>query len=209
MKPRAALLALLLPLGALINVAVAWAGALFSDLASGKLCELYAELPGGHHWEVYRWDRALGTRVLSRCWLGPAPGPYNHGDPAKLLPRGGRLFPLDTAAPQEQSDVEEGWGFPFRSLSCRAAIRPDGGATKTTTTGAIRLRVPRRAGERGLYLPLVPLWGGFALDALLYGLLSLVLYAAARDLRRALRRRAGRRAAVNLPCQSLGVLPRD
>ena len=40
--PRAALLALLLPLGSVINVAVAWTGALFSDLASGKPCELYA-----------------------------------------------------------------------------------------------------------------------------------------------------------------------
>ena len=184
-----ALLAALLPVGVAITVAVAWGGALVSDLGKGNASELYAELDGGHHWQVYRWDSAVGTRVFSSCWTGLSVGPYNHGDPAKLLPGWSRLTPQDAAAPQVQSDVQDGWGFPFRSLGCRSAIRLLGSTPQTTTTGSIPLRSPRHVGDRGLYLPLEPLWGGFAGNSLLNGLLSMVIAAGARDLRRAYRGR--------------------
>ncbi len=189
----------LLPLGAVISVAVAWGGALTSNLAAGNLLELYAEIENGWHWEVYRWDTAMGTRLLSRSWEGMAPGPYNHGDPAALEPRWGAIPRPDRSAPQEQADVLEGWGFPFRALGCRASMRMDGDEFKTVTTGVLDLRDPQVPGARGLYLPLHPLWGGLALDVLLAGLCTLVVYAMARDARHALARR---RAAASPPAGS-------
>ena len=40
------------------------------DRGDGRISELYAQLPGERHWEVYRWDNAAGTRVFSKCWTG-------------------------------------------------------------------------------------------------------------------------------------------
>jgi hypothetical protein len=172
-----------------MTLAVAWGGALTTDLARGRLLELYADLGNGWHWEVYRWDRVLGARVLSRSWEGLAPGPYNHGDPAALEPSWGGVPRPDPAAPQEQADVVEGWGFPFRAFGCGASMRMAGEEMQTTTAGVLNLAEPRAPGDGGLYLPLEPLWAGLALDTLLWGLLALVAHALARDARRALARR--------------------
>jgi hypothetical protein len=68
-------------------------------------------------------------------------------------------------------------------------MRMDGDEFKTVTTGVLDLWDPKAPGARGLYLPLHPLWGGLALDALLAGLVPMVIYAVTRDLRQVYRRR--------------------
>ena len=52
-----------------------------------------------------------------------------------------------------------------------------------------RLRPAQRPGGRGLHLPLHPIGTGFWVNTVLYALLGLVVYAAARDVIRVVRRR--------------------
>ena len=47
----------------------------------------------------------------------------------------------------------------------------------------------QRPGGPRLYLPLHPIWTGFGVNTALYALLDLVVYAAARDVIRVVRRR--------------------
>ncbi len=190
MKRRLLAIAALVAAGTLLNLIVAWTGALTMDVSRGRLTELYTELGSDHHWEIYRWDNAPGTRVFSRTWSGLAPGPYNNGDPADLLAAWGRTAPPDHDAPEVVSCIDEAWGVPFRSMACRTVSRPTPeGRFTTVSSHVLRLTEPRRPGGSGLYLPLRPAWGGFAVNSLLYALLALVIYALARDLTRAVRRR--------------------
>ena len=90
----------LVAIGAALNVAMAWTSALSVDLGHQSVAELYATVGDEHHWDVYRWKCISGTRVLSRCWLGFASGPYNHGDPADLVPHWSRIeTPADQRTP--------------------------------------------------------------------------------------------------------------
>ena len=189
-KRRLLTIAGLLAAGAALSVAVAWTSALTLDVSHGRLTELYTELGQEHHWEIYRWDNAPGTRVFSRTWYGFAPGPYNNGDPADLLASWGRTVPPDPDTPEVVSYIDEAWGFPFRSVACRTVSRPTPEGRHTTVSShVLRLTKPRRPGGSSLYLPLRPVWGGLAVNSLLYALLVLVIYAVARDIRRAIRRR--------------------
>lgn len=190
MKRRFVVIAVLLAVGAAINVAVAWIGALTVDIGAGVVSELYSPLPDDHHWEVFRWDNGPGNRIVSQCWSGPAPRPANLGDPADLLSGWGHIEPPDRDRPQPASHIDEAWGFPMRSMSCRFESRPGpAGAAINADANVLRLRGADRSGAGGLYLPLKPVAPGFAVDTLLYAMLAMVLYAAARDITGVVRRR--------------------
>jgi hypothetical protein len=183
-------IAVLLAIGAVINVATAWACALMFDIGAAPAWELYTPLGAEHHWEVFRWDGGPGTRVVSRCWAGLAPAPHNLGWPEELLPGWMSIDPPDRDAPVIVSRIGEAWGYPMRSMSCRSESRPAADGTMTTaTSGVARLRPADRRGGRGLYLPLNPVWIGFSVNTALYALLGLVVCAAGRDLGRLVRRR--------------------
>jgi hypothetical protein len=193
MSKRVLIISGALALGAVINVAVAWCCAATLDLGHGRIGEVYAELPGERHWEVYRWDNAAGTRVLSKCWTGFAPGPYNHGEPRDLLASWGRIEPPDSTG----AAIDEGWGLPFRSMSLHAVTEPaPGRVIETPAIGLLRVTMPRSVGGPAVHLPLLPLWGGFLLNTVVYALAVVVAWAAIRDLVRAVGRRRGRMAAA-------------
>ena len=183
-------------LGAVLNIAVAWTCSVSMDLGRGTISELYAEVGLEHSWEVYRWDNAAGTRILSRCWRGFAPGPYNRGDPATLLSSWGRIVAPSEPLPASRSGVDEGWGFPMRSVGCHYdLVWTDQGETSTSDAGVLRLRTSTGPGDRGLYLPVKPLWTGFVINTIVYALTVIAIHGVVRDAARAIRRRRATTAA--------------
>ncbi len=180
MRRRVVVVAVFLVLGAVLNLAVAWGGAAASDFGTGEVLELYAGLGDARHWEVYRWERFLGTRILSRTWRGPAPADANDGDPAELLSGWGEIRPPAAATAEDATQIDEAWGFPARTLSCRSDSAHDRGRM----SGVIRL-----GGGSGdvTCLPAQPIWPGVALNTVCYGLVSMVAFGAGRDASRALR----------------------
>jgi hypothetical protein len=185
MRKRALIIGAALVGGVVTNVTVAWGSAATLDIGRGRISELYTELPGERHWEVFRWDNAAGTRVLSKCWTGFAPGPYNHGEPRDLLASWGRIEPPDATG----AAIDEGWGLPFRAMSLHTGSEPGpGGDIETPEVGVLRVTLPGSVGGSALHLPVAPLWGGFLLNTVVYTLAIVVAWAAARDLVRAIRR---------------------
>jgi len=180
----------LLAIGAVVNVATAWACALALDIGEASVSELYTPLGPEHHWEVFRWDSTPGTRVVARCWRGMAPSPYNPGAPELLLPRWTNIDPPDRNTPEVVAHVGEAWGYPMRSMSCRSVSRPAAdGSLITTTSGIARLQSADRRGGAGLYLPTKPIWTGFSINTVLYALVGLAVYGAIRDSSRLMRGR--------------------
>jgi hypothetical protein len=179
-----------LALGAVVNVATAWACALVFDVGAATASELYTLLGPGHHWEVFRWSGGPGTRVLSRSWTGMPPVQYNPGEPEWLIPGWMGVDLPDPDAREDVAQVWEGWGFPMASMSCRSVARTaaDGSFT-TTPRGVLQVRPPSRPGARGLYVPLIPIWTGFSINTVFYALLVFAASAAARDLSRFVSRR--------------------
>ena len=180
--------ACLAAIGASLNVAVAWTCALTVDLGQQSVDELYTDIGLEHHWEVYRWKGLSGTRVLSRCWTGFAPGPYNHGDPADLVASWGRTeTPTEPLAPS-LSEIDDGWGVPLRSMGTYVTVQWSADGEKSfSRTGIFTLRSSAGAGERGVYLPLLPLWLGFLGNTIAYALVVIAIRGAVRDLVRAIR----------------------
>ena len=177
-------------IAAALNVATAWACALVVDIGAAPVREFYTALGGENHWEVFRWDRGTGTRVLSYCWSGRAPALCNPGRPETLLPHWGSIDPPDPDAPDIVSRIDEAWGFPMRSMLGRFESRPTAdGTALMTRTGVISFRPAEPGGERGLYLPLIPVWTGFLVNTAVCALVVLVVYAGVRDLGRMARRR--------------------
>lgn len=171
-------------LGLVANLAVAWMCALTIDVSHGQISELFADVGDEHHWEVYRWERFAGTRILSRCWSGFAPGPYNPGDPAALLSAWGKIDAPTAPLPRARTAVDEGWGLPMRSMGCHFAIQSTAdGVVDSFNTGVLTLRKSAGVGEPGLYLPLTPLWLGFVLNTIVYALVIVAVHGAVRDLR--------------------------
>ncbi len=188
MRHRVLLIGSLLLSGTVLNVAVAWGCALAVSLERGTVLELYAPLDDQLHWEVFRWDRAGGTRVVSQCWRGRAPAACNEGSPAALVPRWARIQPPDRDDPRLMTQIDEAWGLPLRTLSIRGDVQP---GSKAETSGLLMLRPRQRLDGRGFYLPLKPIWWNGLLNTFFYATLSLVVWALARDLLRALRKGDG------------------
>jgi hypothetical protein len=123
--------------------------------------------------------------------LAPALG--NPGRPETLLPNWGSIAAPDPSAPETASKIEEAWGFPMRSMLGRFESRPAiDGTPLMTRTGVVSFRPAAPGGERGLYVPLIPIWTGFLANTALCALVVLVVHAGIRDLSRvAHRRRVG------------------
>ena len=169
--------------GAVLNLAVAWTCALTIDLGHGQVSELFADVGPEHHWQVYRWDTIAGSRIMSRCWRGFAPGPFNHGLPAELLSGWGRIDTPTAPRPLARTEIDEGWGLPMRSMGCHFAVQWTTDGKDSLNSGVLSFRASTGAGDRGLYLPLTPLWLGFALNTIVYALVIIAVRGAVRDLR--------------------------
>ncbi len=190
MKKHLPRLALLLVLGALLNVTVAWGCAASVGFKGQSSVDLHAPLRDSYHWWVIRWDRLAGTRIMSRCWQDSAPEPFTDGDPGQLLAGWGRIVGPDRDAPVALSQIDEAWGFPARSFSCHVEV-----AATTTKTGILQLRPPDGAGGSGVYVPVGLIWPGLAFNSLCYAVISMIAFAVVRDCRAALGRRASRRGS--------------
>jgi hypothetical protein len=188
----------LLVLGAVTTVSIAWIGAATTDAARGAALELYAKIGAEHHWTVYRWNRAVSTRIISRSWRGFGGGPYREGRPEILLARWGRIEPPDPATTGTVMQVDEAWGIPLKAMACGVHVIDEAGGAVSVSADAM-WRLGGRAGGGGndlRYLPLRPLWWGLAVNAVLYAVLSLVVYAAVRDATRLVVRRLRRTTAA-------------
>ncbi len=183
LKTRLIRAAIFLLSGAVISVGVAWTAAATTDLAGGRVFELYTGLDESHHWEVFRWERGAGTRIMSTTWRGFAPGPYNEGDPETLLAWWDRIDPPDRDRPLVATQVDEAWGFPLPALTCKSEARETPAGMKTTTTANVI-----RLSSYGRALPLEPLWRGLATNTVVYALCVFVILALARDARGTIRR---------------------
>ena len=171
-------------LGAMLNLAVAWTCALTINLGNGQVSELFTDIGPDHHWEVYRWDTFAGTRIMSRCWKGNAPGPVNHGDPADHLSIWGTIDTPTAPLPRVRSEIDEGWGFPMRSMGCYFTVQSTtDGEPRSHNTGVLSIRKSNGVGESGLYLPMTPLWLGSVLNTIVYALVIVAVHGAVRDLR--------------------------
>ena len=170
-------------LGAVLNLVVAWTYALTTDLGHGQVSELFADVGQEHHWQMYRWDTFAGTRIMSRCWRGFAPGPFNHGDPAELLSGWGRIdAPTDPRA-EARTQIDEGWGLPMRSMGCHFAVQWTTDGKEAIKTGVLSIRKSSGVGDPALYLPMTPLWLGFVANTIVYALVIVAVHGAVRDLR--------------------------
>jgi hypothetical protein len=190
-KSRIGKLASFLAAGAVLNVLVAWGCAAALDFEGAAASGAYAPLDNAYHWWVVRWDATAGTRVMSRCWQDSDPGPFTEGRPQELLASWGQIVPPDPQDPETLAQIDEAWGFPFRALACRVESRPAGSQAgmTTTTSKVVHLREPKDAAEPGIYVPVGVVWRGFLLNTTFYGLVTLAVAAAVRDVR-GLRRRA-------------------
>ncbi|MHC4429569.1 MAG: hypothetical protein ACYS0D_13340 [Planctomycetota bacterium] len=172
------------------TVAIAWIGAATTDAARGAVLELYAKIGAEHHWTVYRWNRAVSTRIISRSWSGFGGGPYREGRPEILLAGWGRIEPPDPATTETVTQVDEAWGFPLKAMACGVRVIDEaGGAVGVSTDAMWRLGGRAAGGGYDRYLPLRPLVWGLVVNSALYAVLSLVVYAAARDATRFVSRR--------------------
>ena len=178
----------LVAIGAVLNVAVAWACAAAVDLGRQSVHRLYTDIGDEHHWEVYRWKCIWGTRVMSRCWTGPGPGSDNYGNPADLVASWGWIeTPVAPLAPS-RSEIDDGWGVPLRSMGCHVTVQwSDDGEKSFSKTGVFTMRASTGPGNHGVYLPLRPLWLGFAGNTIVYALVVIAVRGAVRDLVRAIR----------------------
>ena len=167
-----------LALGAATTVSVAWIGAATTDAARGAALELYAKIGAEHHWAVYRWNRAVSTRIISRSWQGFGGGPYREGRPEILLAGWGRIARPAPATTGTVTQVDEAWGFPLKALACGVRVIDEAGGGLSVSRDAM-WRLGGRAGGGDRYLPLRPLGWGLAVNSALYAVLSLVVYAAA------------------------------
>ncbi len=185
MQSRFVKLASFLASGAVINVLVAWGCAAALDFGGAATADSYAPLGNAYNWWVLRWDTTAGTRVLSRCWRDPDPGPFTPGRPQELLASWGQIVPPDPQDPEKLSQIDEAWGFPFRALACRVEARPGDSQSGWTTTmsNVVHLREPKGTGKPGIYVPVGVVWWGFLLNTIFYGLVTLALVAVVRDLR--------------------------
>ena len=178
----------LVAIGAVLNVTVAWTSAATVDLGRQSVAELYTDIGDEHHWEVYRWEGLLGTRVLSRCWRGLTAGQYNQGNPADLLASWGWIeTPAEPLAPS-LSEIDDGWGVPLRSMGCHMTVLWSADGEKSySRTGIFAIRPSTGFKGRGVYLPLRPLWLGFTANTIVYALVVVAIRGAVRDMVRAIR----------------------
>jgi hypothetical protein len=190
MKRRAVIILLFLLLGAIVNVAVAWACALWSGLGKG-IARVSLTVPAA--WPAY----------LQQCgW----PAPYATWRVADVGPgvtiivtHGG-----DRDVTWDRSDLDAGksnvtlyeccFGVPMRALEWRlygaqgadaARLCRDAALAPGSRTGyACPSFIPTAEPSRHRCLPTAPIWPGFAINTLLYGVILWLLFAATGMVRR-------------------------
>ena len=215
MKRRTVKVIVFLLLGAIVNVAVAWArGATANRWFAPQL--VVTRLDNGTDWFVYRDESLAMTRIVL-CVCG---SPFNdlsgvatQQPPQNLFSTWSRIrvpiLPSDSdfkirtiagssvmSAPM-QTIVDEALGWPFRSMWCGwgdpsvFSFGPSLSAPAPIVDG-IELRRPDALGTGSSAIPYSPLWPGFAINTIIYAaVLWLVFCAGPGIVRRRVRRGRG------------------
>lgn len=188
MKRRLTKLVIFLLLGAVLNVAVAWACAAWIDLTGvfprGTSPRKYSR----YHWQVFdHFDRIGASRM---AWRVP---PVTITGGRSNLDSYMESLPQELEPHLELGRVLDRRGWPLLSMQCtfvdtaqdvwNPVYQVDDGIKLTATPGS---------DERGLRaLPLRPLWPGFAINAIFYAALLWLLFFGSLTARRIIRRKRG------------------
>jgi len=196
-------------LGAIVNVAVAWAPIVIEGPKQGTLRMGKERLSPPVPWEIHRWDSSFVTLCISRFSKGTPHALHEVGPfkSSELIPRWGRIDvptypPLVGPPPNLWQILDVGYviadqasGWPARSLWCAWGdpilvrnVRADDALKRDAWSILV---APARTGNVGKALPLRPIWPGFAINTVFYAAVLWLLFAAPFALRRWRRSKRG------------------
>ncbi len=187
MKRRLLTLAILLLAGAALNVAVAWACALWGPaVASGP--------PGSDPFPRLAPGTSWPRPVPAEC-PSPSYGSWGSGLFMSTGTFGGHI-PKDQAVsegrPRQYGLSVFRYGVPFRALECQYLMRISEPYARTFTLMAA-VRSPELISSSHSFgvIPLRPIWLGFAFNTLFYGAILWLVIPGPFALRRIIRRKRG------------------
>ncbi len=191
MRRRLLTIAILLLVGAVVNVAVAWGCGWWVDVKPSPFQIGWKEYMLHHGWRITKREAFGATRLVA--WFCPR-GEAQYKPLTEVVPawrstlademeEAGRHFPRMT--------IEDARGWPLRSLWCRWAP-----GTATFPKGGILLKPKKRTAtamgfSRLRALPYWPVWPGVITNTLFYATLLWLLIPGPFALRRFIRVRRG------------------
>ena len=214
-KRRLFKLVVFLLLGAIVNVAVAWGCAWKLDVHRGPGTGKSVNVAGvvgttpNHRWSVERYERTGATRVSCYYFTPSTPVPYD-GDPGSLLPAWNQDYfsGIQRDALNEFERMQDGRGWPMLALWGQAVADSKMssppyceveyailltdftdptqfffGFSGASRAGAILWQVR--------FLPLHPIWLGFAINTVFYAAILWMLWLSPFVVRRVIRRKRG------------------
>ena len=216
MKRRLFKLALFLLLGATVNVAVAWGCAWKLDVHRGRGTGMSVNVAGvvgttpNRMWSVERYERTGATRVSCYYFTPYTPVPY-YGDPGSLLPAWNQDYfsGVHRDALNEFERIQDGRGWPMLALWGQAVAGSKMSSppyceveyailltdftdpTQFFFGGVVRSR-PGAILRQVRFLPLHPIWPGFAINTVFYAALLWIVILGPGTARRVIRRKQGR-----------------
>jgi hypothetical protein len=221
MKRRAMKLFVLLFVGAIINIAVAFAFGAFADARTAPEQFNITHDPGSGIWISDTRRDALGISQSIRRKFSPSSyGVAGHAyilefdmmkaQPTVLAP--GEHFDVDKEAATNNSVIIEPWlnsyGYPMRSMCCwleNQSGYPSSNAM--SRTGDVRVIAGVDLSKNSLgpdahMLPLRPLWHGFVINTIFYTAIVWLLFTAPIAIRRRIRIKRGQCASCGYDLQS-------
>lgn len=197
MRHRIAKLVLLVFLGAIVNIAVAWGCATSFDPLSRSRYQIAAELSEDRYtsWEI-AVKRDFGSVYVVSLHLRHVI-PHNdqlvRGDTSQVVPHWGEFesshSSFGSGGYAYDNRYSMGAGWPFLSLWCDLNRRVSGERYyERWSNGALASPLPPRSvslWQRAL--PLWPIWPGFLANTVVYGAFLSLLFTATATIRRRLR----------------------
>jgi hypothetical protein len=225
MKRRVFTILVFLLLGAIVNVAVAWALALSIDAYDLPLDGAWRDIDGVGHVEIARAERSgvLMLQIIVHSSGGPSSDDLDEiTKPLSAEDLLGRRR-TTTYPPQVDDDygresvTADARGWPLLSLWCDHAVAI--GGTAFDVRGGLRIHTPamppimtsqnrpfgfdeRHSQIVPRILPIRPLCPGFAINTVFYAVILWVLFAAPFALRRRRRMRRGLCRRVRMTCEA-------
>ena len=217
---------LLVLLGAIVNVAVAWVLETFAPDFSRPSLTGWRAPPSGNDaawgWNAIRFQSHCVVRIVA----SPNSKPMVPQNPAatRFYPKwSGWPQTLDSIAsraerPRDSIDVErtypgpqmfEACGWPMYGMQTSWDLRRTSNDLTTGWSWGITMTRPAKPGDKMLnelrVLPLRPMWPGFAINTIFYAAVLWLLFAAPGFVRRRIRARRGQCPACGYPIGTSNV----
>ncbi len=209
--------ALVLLVGATLNVAVAWACCLWLEVFSGEYEGLTKRLDSSNAFDVKRHTRAGATYFeiyRLRGWQPAAP-PVSQQDLDNLIPKWtglqtpGAAYEAGEVNPEHRAVDLRGWPMPSLWLELVSDPSDSGilnvvggintGRVRQVTWSATPQVLNRYGNALPLALPFRPRWPGFAVNTIAYAVVAAVILCVPQNLRRRWRMRHGRCPICSYP----------